>query len=87
MQLNLEHGTIKACVLIENILAAFEMDEILFELREHSAGLNCGIWDYCASVVNKFGTTIPRSRLMLLSERNGLLCKIVHLETKDYYLL
>ena len=39
-------GTIKATVLIETILAAFEMDEILYELREHSAGLNCGRWDY-----------------------------------------
>src|SRR5438552_4040872 len=42
-------GTIRATVLIETILAAFEMDEILFELREHSAGLNCGRWDYIFS--------------------------------------
>ena len=48
-------GSIKACVLIENILASFEMEEILYELREHSLGLNCGIWDYSASFVNKFG--------------------------------
>jgi malate synthase len=41
-------------VLIETILAAFEMDEILFELREHSAGLNCGRWDYLFSVIKKF---------------------------------
>jgi len=47
-------GTIKATVLIETILAAFEMDEILFELREHSAGLNCGRWDYIFSVIKKF---------------------------------
>lgn len=55
VQLGLPAGSIKATVLIENVLAAFEMDEILFELREHSAGLNCGIWDYSASFVNKFG--------------------------------
>src|SRR6185436_5130957 len=44
--LRLEPGTIKATVLIETLPAAFEMDEILYELREHSAGLNCGRWDY-----------------------------------------
>ncbi|KAJ3587440.1 hypothetical protein NHX12_011037 [Muraenolepis orangiensis] len=54
-QLGLPRGSIKATVLIENVLATFEMDEILYELREHSAGLNCGIWDYSASFVNKFG--------------------------------
>jgi malate synthase len=47
-------GTIKATVLIETILAAFEMDEILFELREHSAGLNCGRWDYIFSFIKRF---------------------------------
>src|SRR5947207_3016077 len=47
-------GSIKATVLIETILAAFEMDEILYELREHSAGLNCGRWDYIFSVIKKF---------------------------------
>ena len=47
-------GTIKATVLIENILAAFEMDEILYELRAHSAGLNCGRWDYIFSFIKKF---------------------------------
>ncbi|XP_072252413.1 malate synthase-like [Leuresthes tenuis] len=54
-KLGLPVGSIKATVLIENVLAAFEMEEILYELREHSAGLNCGIWDYSASFVNKFG--------------------------------
>ncbi|XP_039669594.1 malate synthase-like isoform X2 [Perca fluviatilis] len=54
-KLGLPLGSIKATVLIENVLAAFEMEEILYELREHSAGLNCGIWDYSASFVNKFG--------------------------------
>ncbi len=47
-------GTIRATVLIETILASFEMDEILYELREHSAGLNCGRWDYIFSAIKKF---------------------------------
>ncbi len=47
-------GTIRATVLIETILAAFEMDEIIFELREHSTGLNCGRWDYIFSFIKKF---------------------------------
>jgi malate synthase len=47
-------GSIKATVLIETILATFEMDEILYELREHSAGLNCGRWDYIFSYIKKF---------------------------------
>jgi len=54
-QLGLPIGTVKACVLIENVFASFEMEEILWELRDHSAGLNCGIWDYSASFINKFG--------------------------------
>jgi malate synthase len=53
-QLGLPQGTIKATVLIETILAAFEMDEILYELRDHSAGLNAGRWDYIFSVIKKF---------------------------------
>ena len=52
--LGIPRGTIKATVLIETILAAFEMDEILFELREHIAGLNCGRWDYIFSFIKKF---------------------------------
>jgi len=52
--LGIKRGTIKATVLIETILAAFEMDEILFELREHAAGLNCGRWDYIFSFIKKF---------------------------------
>jgi malate synthase len=52
--LGLPRGTIKATVLIETILAAFEMDEILYELREHSSGLNCGRWDYIFSYIKKF---------------------------------
>ncbi len=52
--LGLPPGTLKATVLIETCLAAFEMDEILWELREHSAGLNCGRWDYIFSFIKKF---------------------------------
>jgi malate synthase len=53
-ELGVPQGTVKATVLIETILAAFEMDEILYELREHSAGLNCGRWDYIFSCIKKF---------------------------------
>ncbi len=53
-ELGVAQGTIKATVLIETILAAFEMDEILYELREHSAGLNAGRWDYIFSCIKKF---------------------------------
>lgn len=52
-ELGIPRGTIKATVLIETILAAFEADEILFELRDHSAGLNCGRWDYIFSYIKK----------------------------------
>ena len=52
--LKIPRGTIRATVLIETILAAFEMDEILYELREHSSGLNCGRWDYIFSFIKKF---------------------------------
>ena len=53
-ELGIPQGTIKATVLIETILAAFEMDEILYELRDHSAGLNAGRWDYIFSCIKKF---------------------------------
>jgi malate synthase len=53
-ELGLPRGTIKATVLLETILATFEMDEILYELREHSAGLNAGRWDYIFSAIKKF---------------------------------
>ncbi|XP_046738814.1 malate synthase-like [Diprion similis] len=59
-------GTIKACVLIENILSSFEMDQILFNLKDHSLGLNCGIWDYAASIINKFGN----NKSFILPDRN-----------------
>src|SRR5205807_1251905 len=53
-ELGIHQGTVRATVLIETIPAAFEMDEILYELREHSAGLNCGRWDYIFSYIKKF---------------------------------
>jgi malate synthase len=52
--LGIPQGSIRATVLIETILAAFEMDEILYELRDHSAGLNAGRWDYIFSIIKKF---------------------------------
>jgi malate synthase len=53
-ELNIPRGTIRATVLIETIWAAFEMEEILYELREHSAGLNAGRWDYIFSIIKTF---------------------------------
>src|SRR5579884_1484240 len=53
-ELGIPRGSIRATVLIETILAAFEMDEILYELRDHSSGLNCGRWDYMFSFIKKF---------------------------------
>jgi len=53
-ELGVPQGTVKATVLIETILGTFEMEEILYELREHSAGLNCGRWDYIFSCIKKF---------------------------------
>jgi malate synthase len=52
--LGIPQGSVRATVLIETIVAAFEMDEILYELRDHSAGLNCGRWDYIFSYIKKF---------------------------------
>ena len=53
-ELVIPRGSVRATVLIETIPAAFEMDEILYELRDHSAGLNCGRWDYIFSCIKKF---------------------------------
>jgi malate synthase len=64
-RLGIPRGTIRATVLIETILAAFEMDEILWELRDHAAGLNAGRWDYIFSVIKKF----RRHREFLLPDR------------------
>jgi malate synthase len=85
-ELGLPVGTIRATVLIETILAAFEMDEILWELREHSAGLNCGRWDYIFSFIKKFSAdpfrvlpergrlTMDRLFLKAYSERLVQIC-------------
>jgi malate synthase len=64
-RLGVPRGTIRATVLIETILAAFEMDEILYELREHSGGLNAGRWDYMFSIIKHLG----RRREFLLPDR------------------
>jgi malate synthase len=63
---DLPKGTIRSTVLIETILATFEMNEILWELREHSAGLNCGRWDYIFSYIKKFAA----DKNMLLPDRS-----------------
>jgi malate synthase len=65
--LGIPRGTIRGTVLIETIPAAFEMEEILYELREHSAGLNAGRWDYLFSIIKKFRT---RGREFVLPDRN-----------------
>jgi malate synthase len=65
-ELQLPHASIRATVLIETILAAFEMEEILWELRERSAGLNAGRWDYIFSVIKKLGAVLPdRARVTM----------------------
>ena len=58
-ELGLLHGSIKCTVLIETILAAFEMDAILYELRDHSCALNAGRWDYIFSCIKKLGAVLP----------------------------
>ncbi|MEV7028448.1 malate synthase A, partial [Kitasatospora sp. NPDC093558] len=68
-ELGIPHGTIRATVLIETITAAFEMDEILYELREHAAGLNAGRWDYLFSLIKNFAQHGPR---FVLPDRAGL---------------
>ncbi len=68
-RLGIPRGTIRATVLIETYPAAFEMEEILYELREHSAGLNAGRWDYMFSVIKKFRS---RGKDFLLPDRNAV---------------
>jgi malate synthase len=63
--LGISRGTIRATVLVETILAAFEMDEILYELRDHSSGLNAGRWDYIFSIIKRF-----RNRDFVFPDRN-----------------
>jgi malate synthase len=72
-ELGIEKGSIKGTVLIETILATFEMDEILWELKDHSAGLNCGRWDYIFSFIKKFSG----SKNVLLPDR-GLVTMTTH---------
>lgn len=66
-KLNIPRGTVRATVLIETITAAFEMDEILYELREHASGLNAGRWDYLFSVIKNFRDAGQR---FVLPDRN-----------------
>ena len=67
--LGIPRGTIRATVLIETIPAAFQMEEILYELRDHSAGLNAGRWDYLFSVIKNFRS---RGRDFVLPDRNSV---------------
>ena len=67
-ELNIKLGTIKVTVLIEHILAAFEMDEILYELKDHIVGLNCGRWDYIFSFIKKF----KRNKDFILPDRDQI---------------
>lgn len=70
--LQLPRGSIKATAMIENILAAFEMDEILYELREHSAGLNAGRWDYIFSCIKHF----RHNREFCLADRERITMRV-----------
>ena len=67
--LNIPRGTIRATILIETLPAAFEMEEILFELKEHAAGLNAGRWDYLFSVIKNYRT---RGKDFVLPDRNSV---------------
>ena len=71
-ELGIPHGTIKATVLIETILATFELEEILYELREHSAGLNAGRWDYIFSCIKKF----KRNKDFCLAKRGAITMEV-----------
>ncbi len=68
-ELGIDPGTIRATVLIETITAAFEMDEILYELRDHAAGLNAGRWDYLFSIIKNFRDAGPA---FTLPDRNAV---------------
>jgi malate synthase len=81
--LGLPHGSIRATVLIETILAAFEMDEILYQLRDYSSGLNCGRWDYIFSFIKKF-----RNRPdLLLPDRNAVTMTVPFLRAYSLLLI
>ena len=68
-RLGIPHGTVRATVLIETIPAAFEMDEILYELRDHASGLNAGRWDYLFSIIKYFRDSGPD---FVLPDRNAV---------------
>ena len=81
--LGLPHGTVRVTVLIETILAAFEMDEILYELRDFATGLNCGRWDYIFSFIKKF-----RNRAdFVLPERNAVTMTVPFLRAYSLLLI
>ncbi len=82
-ELGIPQGTIKATVLIETIVAAFEMDEILYELREHSAGLNAGRWDYIFSCIKKF----KLNRDFCLADRGQITMRVPFMEAYALLLL
>jgi malate synthase len=67
-KLGIPHGTFKATVLIETLPAAFEMDEIIYELRDHMAGLNCGRWDYIFSFIKRLG----KNQAFLTPDRSAM---------------
>jgi malate synthase len=81
--LGLPHGTIRATVLLETILAAYEMDEILYQLRDYASGLNCGRWDYIFSFIKKF-----RNRPdFLLPDRNAVTMTVPFLRAYSLLLI
>jgi malate synthase len=83
--LGLPHGTIKCSVLIENILAAFEMEEILFELKDHITALNFGRWDYMFSFIKKLGHDkrflVPERAQLLMTTHFLQLCSLLLVES------
>lgn len=82
-ELGIPQGTIKATVLIETILATFEADEILYELREHSAGLNCGRWDYIFSYIKK----LKNHEQFMLPDRAQVSMSVPFMKTYTEYVI
>jgi len=82
-ELSIPRGTIKATVLIETIVAAFEADEILYELKEHSAGLNCGRWDYIFSVIKKF----RNNEAFILPDRSEVTMEVPFMRAYTLYVV
>ncbi len=79
--IGMRRGTIRGTVLIETITAAFEMDEIIYELRDHSSGLNCGRWDYIFSVIKKFRQNPDFPKLILTNVVHGrIVCLFIVLD-------